>query len=70
MHCHCCKHDVSLQFFPPAQMVMEHSILPQVHFNRHYSIMQLKCIVDLFIILLNTKMSSFCFRIGRPRKSK
>ena len=59
-----------MECFVSAQMVMQHSILPQVHFNRHYSIMQLKCIVDLFIILLNTKMSSFCFRIGRPRKSK
>ena len=45
-------------------MVIEHAILPPVHFNRHYSIMKLKCIVDLFIILLNTKMLNFVSGLG------
>ena len=56
-----------MECFVSVQMVMEHAILQPVHFNRHYSIMKFKCIVDLFI-LLNTKMSSFCLRVGRPRK--
>ena len=59
-----------MECFVSVQMVIEHEILPPAHFNRYYSTMKLRCIVDLFIILLNTKMSSFCFRIGRPRKSK
>ena len=54
-----------MECFVSAQMVIEHAILPPAHFNRHYSTMKFKCIVDLL-----SYMSSFCFRIGRPRKSK
>ena len=38
-----------MECFVSAQMVMEHAILLPMHFNRYYSMMKLKCIVDLLL---------------------